>query len=75
MRRARLRVLVQAFLVVAAVVGPVTAGAQEEVVRLGDLNTISNAGLYIAVEKGYHAPQCPEGSGRVDHIVDLSFLK
>jgi len=50
-------VLVRAFLVIVAVLGPVRAGAQEEVVRLGDLNTISNAGLYIAVEKGYYKEQ------------------
>ncbi len=32
---------------------PVAAGAQEEVVRLGDLPVLSNAGIYIAIEKGY----------------------
>lgn len=33
------------------------ARAQEDVVRLGDLLTISNAGVYIAVEKGYFKEQ------------------
>jgi len=36
---------------------PATAGAQEEVVRLGDLPVLSNAGLYIAMEKGFFREQ------------------
>ena len=33
------------------------AGAQEEVVRVGDLPVLSNAGIYIAIEKGYFKEQ------------------
>jgi len=34
-------------------VPPVAARAQEDVVKVGDIPLLSNAGLYIAVEKGY----------------------
>lgn len=40
-----------------AMVAPVTARAQEEVVKLGDLFAISNAAIYIAIEKGYFKEQ------------------
>ena len=36
---------------------PAGARAQEEVVKLGDLFAISNAGIYIAIEKGYYKEQ------------------
>ncbi len=36
---------------------PGTAPAQEDVVKLGDLLAISNAGVYIAIEKGYFKEQ------------------
>ena len=36
---------------------PAAARAQEEVVKLGDLPVISNAGIYIAIEKGYFKEQ------------------
>ena len=36
---------------------PAGARAQEEVVRLGDLPGISNAGIHIAIEKGYFKEQ------------------
>ncbi len=32
---------------------PVAAGAQAELVKVDDRNAISNAGIYIAIEKGY----------------------
>jgi len=37
----------------AALLVPLAAGAQEEVVKVDDRNAISNAGIYIAIEKGY----------------------
>ena len=37
--------------------GPSAAWTQEDVVRLGDLLAISNAGVYIAIEKGYFKEQ------------------
>ncbi len=40
-----------------AALAPAAARAQEEVVKLGDLPVISNAGLYIAIEKGYFKEQ------------------
>jgi NitT/TauT family transport system substrate-binding protein len=40
-----------------AVLVPVTASAQEEVVKLGDLAVLSNAGIYIAIEKGFFKEQ------------------
>ena len=40
-----------------AVLSPVPARAQEDVVKLGDLLAISNAGIYIAIEKGYFKEQ------------------
>src|ERR1041384_7778366 len=43
--------------VVVALIMPPTARADEDVVRVGDLVTISNAGLYIAIEKGYFRDQ------------------
>lgn len=50
------------FLGVAMVLGlaggvPAVALAQEDVVKLGDLLTLSNAGIYIAIEKGYFKEQ------------------
>ncbi len=36
---------------------PLRAGAQEEVVRLGDLVAISNVAIYVAIEKGYFKEQ------------------
>ena len=45
------------FLAWAAVLAPAAARAQEEVVKLGDLLAISNAGIYIAIEKGYFKEQ------------------
>jgi NitT/TauT family transport system substrate-binding protein len=36
---------------------PALARAQGEVVKLGDLLAISNAGIYIAIEKGYFREQ------------------
>jgi len=38
-------------------VGVQAARAQEEVVRLGDLLALGNAGVYVAVEKGYFREQ------------------
>jgi len=40
-----------------ALLAPPAARAQDEVVRLGDLLAISNAGIYIAIEKGYFKEQ------------------
>ncbi len=41
-------------LVIAAILlGPAAARAQEELVRVDDRGAISNAGIYIAIEKGY----------------------
>jgi len=45
-----------ALLVGLAAVRP-AAGAQEEVVKLGDLLAISNVGIYLAIEKGYFKEQ------------------
>src|SRR3972149_3027216 len=36
---------------------PAAARAQEDVVKLGDLLAISNAAIYIAIEKGYFKEQ------------------
>jgi len=36
---------------------PVAAWGQDEVVRLGDLLALSNAGIYLAIEKGYFKEQ------------------
>jgi len=49
--------LVLAGLLCVAVHAPAAAQAQEEVVKLGDLLAISNAGIYIAIEKGYFKEQ------------------
>ena len=38
----------------AALLGPAAARAQEELVKVDDRNAISNAGIYIAIEKGYY---------------------
>ncbi len=40
-----------------ALLAPLAARAQEEVVRLGDLPGISNAGIFIAIAKGYFKEQ------------------
>lgn len=40
-----------------ALVAPTGARAQEEVVKLGDLPVLSNAGIYIAIEKGFFKEQ------------------
>ncbi len=40
-----------------AALPPASAQAQEEVVRLGDLLALGNAGVYVAVEKGYFREQ------------------
>ena len=39
--------------VAAALLGPAAARAQEELVKVDDRRAISNAGIYIAIEKGY----------------------
>jgi len=36
---------------------PMAAGAAEEVVRLGDLLALSNAGIYLAIDKGFFKEQ------------------
>lgn len=52
MRRLLSGAILLGFTVLASV-----AGAQEDAVRLGDLLAISNAGVYIAVEKGFFKAQ------------------
>ncbi|HEY7678572.1 MAG TPA: ABC transporter substrate-binding protein [Candidatus Methylomirabilis sp.] len=47
------RVGALAGLIALAALSPAGARAQEEVVKVGDIPLLSNAGLYIAVEKGY----------------------
>ncbi len=49
--------LVLAGLLCLAGQAPAAAQAQEEVVKLGDLLTLSNAGIYIAIDKGYFKEQ------------------
>ena len=39
------------------VLGPSMARAQSETVKLGDLAAISNAAIYIAIEKGFFKEQ------------------
>jgi NitT/TauT family transport system substrate-binding protein len=46
-----------ALLLALAALRPAAARAQEEVVRLGDLLALSNAGVYIAIEKGFFKAQ------------------
>jgi NitT/TauT family transport system substrate-binding protein len=43
--------------ILAGLAAPLPAGAQEDVVKLGDLLALSNAGVYIAIEKGYFKEQ------------------
>ena len=52
-RADRWRFLARALLTGLTLLLPAAAWAQEEVVKIDDRRAISNAGIYIAIEKGY----------------------